>query len=138
MLVTAHRSALAGALVLAMLGASQTAVAYELYADEDSHLNADLLAVWGMFNSRKNYDGTPGGSTWREGFIKYGVSGDQGLAGNGSLYGALNWVSSGMRAATRTVPNAPPRSKMPTWAGAQATCSRCWVKMAWIFPADDR
>ena len=86
---------LAGALVLALLGASQTAVAYELYADEDSHLNADLLAVWGMFNSRKNYDGTPGGSTWREGFIKYGVSGDQGLAGNGSLYGALNWVSSG-------------------------------------------
>ncbi|CAI3806351.1 hypothetical protein DBADOPDK_04073 [Pseudomonas sp. MM223] len=65
-----------------------------LYADDDSHLNADMLAVWGMFNSRKNYDGTTGGSTWREGFIKYGLSGDQGLAGNGTLYGSLNWVSS--------------------------------------------
>ncbi|MFV3382126.1 hypothetical protein [Pseudomonas sp. NY15354] len=95
MLFTAHRSALAGALVVTLLGTSQAAVAYELYADEDTHFNADMLAVWGMFNSRKNYDGTPGGSTWREGFIKYGVSGDQGLAGNGSLYGALNWVSSG-------------------------------------------
>ncbi|ATP49609.1 hypothetical protein CR512_09610 [Pseudomonas putida] len=81
-------------LALATLLASQAAPAYELYADEDSHVNADMLAVWGMFNSRKNYDGTAGGSTWREGFIKYGLSGDQGLAGNGSLYGALNWVSS--------------------------------------------
>ncbi|MBK5003899.1 hypothetical protein [Pseudomonas sp. S32] len=82
-------------LALAGLLASQAAAAYELYADDDTHLNADMLAVWGMFNSRKNYDGTTGGSTWREGFIKYGISGDQGLAGNGTLYGALNWVSSG-------------------------------------------
>ncbi|WP_412459853.1 hypothetical protein ACK2SD_12460 [Pseudomonas sp. SC11] len=81
-------------LALATLLASQAATAYELYADDDSHLNADMLAVWGMFNSRKNYDGTAGGSTWREGFIKYGLSGDQGLAGNGALYGSLNWVSS--------------------------------------------
>ncbi|NIF24997.1 hypothetical protein F3J44_01245 [Pantoea sp. Tr-811] len=81
-------------LALASLLASQAAPAYELYADDDSHLNADMLAVWGMFNSRRNYDGVPGGSTWREGFIKYGLSGDQGLAGNGTLYGALNWVSS--------------------------------------------
>lgn len=81
-------------LALATLLASQTVPAYELYADDDSHLNADMLAVWGMFNSRKNYDGTAGGSTWREGFIKYGLSGDQGLAGNGTLYGSLNWVSS--------------------------------------------
>ncbi|AIR91064.1 hypothetical protein [Pseudomonas cremoricolorata] len=82
-------------LAVAALLVSQATPAYELYADDDSHLNADLLAVWGMFNARKNYDATPGGSTWREGFIKYGVSGDQGLAGNGTLYGALNWVSSG-------------------------------------------
>lgn len=81
-------------LALATLLASQAAPAYQLYADDDSHLNADMLAVWGMFNSRKNYDGSAGGSTWREGFIKYGLSGDQGLAGTGTLYGALNWVSS--------------------------------------------
>lgn len=48
-------------LALATLLASQAAPAVELYADEDSHLNADMLAVWGMFNSRKNYDGTTAG-----------------------------------------------------------------------------
>lgn len=80
---------------IALLIADSSAQAYELYADDDTHLNADFLSVYGMFNSRNNYDGTPGGSTWREGFIKYGVSGDQGLAGFGTGYGALNWVSSG-------------------------------------------
>ena len=85
---------LAVGLGIALLIGHSSAQAYELYADEDTHLNADFLAVYGLFNSRHNYDGTAGGSTWREGFIKYGVSGDQGLAGNGSLYGALNWVSS--------------------------------------------
>ena len=81
-------------LSLVTLAAAQPALAYELYADDDTHLNADMLAVWGMFNSRKNYDGTTGGSTWREGFIKYGVSGDQGLGGAGTLYGTFNLVSS--------------------------------------------
>ncbi|KJZ51439.1 hypothetical protein [Pseudomonas marginalis] len=80
---------------IALLVGHSSAQAYALYADDDTHLNADFLAVYGMFNSRHNYDGTPGGSTWREGFIKYGLSGDQGLAGNGTAYGALNWVSSG-------------------------------------------
>ncbi|WP_330215258.1 hypothetical protein [Pseudomonas sp. AM8] len=86
---------LAVGLGIALLIGHSPAQAYELYADEDSHLNADFLAVYGLFNSRHNYDGTAGGSTWREGFIKYGVSGDQGLAGHGTAYGALNWVSSG-------------------------------------------
>ncbi|MFP6851062.1 MAG: hypothetical protein VCA57_20525 [Pseudomonas sp.] len=80
---------------LANLAASQVASAYELYSDEDSHLNADFLAVYGWFNSRKNYDGSAGGSSWREGFIKYGLSGDQGLGGAGTAYGAFNLVSSG-------------------------------------------
>ncbi|MBR9905186.1 MAG: hypothetical protein GYB15_15930 [Gammaproteobacteria bacterium] len=57
-------------------------------------MNADLLAVHGWMNSRKNYDGREDGSNWREGFIKYGFSGYQGLAGSGTLYGGLNWVSS--------------------------------------------
>ncbi|WP_409565558.1 alginate export family protein [Pseudomonas protegens] len=77
-----------------MLAMSGPAQAYELYADDDSHLNADVLAVYGMFNSRKNYDGRPGGSTWREGFIKYGLSGDQSLYGSGTAYGAFSLVSS--------------------------------------------
>lgn len=85
---------LLAALSLAALLAQPSAQAIELYADDESHLNADILAVYGLFNSRKNYDATPGGSTWREGFIKYVISGDQRLAGNGSAYGALSWVSS--------------------------------------------
>ena len=80
---------------IALLVGHSSAQAYALYADDDTHLNADFLAVYGMLNSRHNYDGTAGGSTWREGFIKYGLSGDQGLAGNGTAYGALSWVSSG-------------------------------------------
>ncbi|MCV4342906.1 alginate export family protein [Pseudomonas capsici] len=76
------------------LSAISQVQAYELYADESRHLKADVLAVFGQFNSRKNYDGTPGGSTWREGFIKYGLSGDQTLAGNGTAYGAFSLVSS--------------------------------------------
>lgn len=76
------------------LGVIHPVHAYELYSDEGRHLNADMTAVFGMFNSRKNYDGTSGGSTWREGFIKYGLSGDQSLAGNGTAYGAFALVSS--------------------------------------------
>ncbi|MCF5705818.1 hypothetical protein GIV19_00775 [Pseudomonas syringae] len=79
---------------LALSAASQVH-AYELYGDESRHLNADLLAVFGHFNSRKNYDGAPGGSTWNEGFIKYGLSGDQALKDNGTAYGAFSLVSSG-------------------------------------------
>jgi len=75
------------------LGALRQANAYELYSDESRHLNADMTAVFGQFNSRKNYDGTSGGSSWREGFIKYGVSGDQSV-GAGSAYGAFSLVSS--------------------------------------------
>lgn len=84
-----------GGLALSLaIGMATPAGAYELYSDDDSHLNADVLAVFGMMNSRKNYDGTTGGSTWREGFIKYGLSGDQGLGGAGTVYGAFSLVSS--------------------------------------------
>lgn len=48
---------------IALLVGHSSAQAYALYADDDTHLNADFLAVYGMFNSRHNYDGTPGGST---------------------------------------------------------------------------
>ena len=90
-----NRAARRGLALSIALGSVAPAQAYELYGDDDSHLNADVLAVYGLFNSRKNYDGTSGGSTWREGFIKYGLSGDQRLGGAGSLYGAFALVSSG-------------------------------------------
>ena len=80
---------------LALLIGESSVQAFELYADDDTRLSGNFLAVYGMFNSRKNYDGTPGGSTWREGFIKYGVSLEQRLGGQGSVYGTANQVSSG-------------------------------------------
>ncbi|WP_455927845.1 hypothetical protein [Pseudomonas capeferrum] len=72
-----------------------SAQAFELYADDDTHVTGNFLAVYGLFNSRKNYDGTTGGSTWREGFIKYGLSIDQRFGALGSVYGTANLVSSG-------------------------------------------
>ncbi|MDZ5602825.1 hypothetical protein SJI00_08565 [Pseudomonas sp. RP23018S] len=82
------------ALTLAV-GLGVPAQAIELYSDDDAHLNADVLAVYGLFNSRKNYDGTTGGSTWREGFVKYGLGGDYRLRDAGTAYGAFALVSSG-------------------------------------------
>lgn len=80
---------------VALLTANSSTYAYELYADEDTKVTGNFLAVYGMFNSRKNYDGTTGGSSWREGFIKYGLSIDQTLGSAGSVYGTANLVSSG-------------------------------------------
>ncbi|CAH0199712.1 hypothetical protein ABH908_002899 [Pseudomonas frederiksbergensis] len=80
---------------IALLIADSSAQAYELYADNDTKVTGNFLAVYGMFNSRKNYDGTTGGSSWREGFIKYGLSVEQTLGGLGSAYGTANMVSSG-------------------------------------------
>lgn len=85
-------------LALLIAGAGQ-AHAYELYADDDSHLNANLEAVFGVFHSQENYALSgrleAGSSSWREGYIKYGLSGDQGLAGAGTAYGAFSLLSSG-------------------------------------------
>lgn len=73
--------------------------AQELYNQGDSVLNGDLEAVFAALHSSENYDlvgnRRAGSSSWREGYAKYGLSGSLGLAGNGSLYGALNLVSSG-------------------------------------------
>lgn len=47
-------SMLGGTLACALsLGAISQVQAYELYSDESRHLNADMTAVFGMFNSRK-------------------------------------------------------------------------------------
>ena len=82
-----------------LVGAATQAGAYELYADEDTHLNATLEAVYGFFHSQENYaiagSKSEGSSSWREGYAKYGISFDQGLAGAGTSYGAFNMLSSG-------------------------------------------
>jgi len=82
-----------------LIGAMGQASAYELYADDDTHLNANLEAAFGLFHSRENYatsgSKNAGSSSWREGYVKYGISFDQGLAGSGTGYGAFNLLSSG-------------------------------------------
>jgi len=70
--------------------------AHELYNNgAGTHLNADLLAVYGLFDSKRNYIGQSGGFRWREGFSKYGLNGATGRIGAGSLYGGFSLVSSG-------------------------------------------
>lgn len=68
--------------------------AHELYSEGETRLNADLTAVFGAMHSRYNYDGRPGGSRWQEGFAKYGLSGQTGRLGAGTVYGGLSLVSS--------------------------------------------
>lgn len=80
--------------VLAVTMLSQSLYAYTFYKDDKTMLNTDIQAVFGLFNSRKNYDGRDGGSSWREGFIKYGVSGKRYFEHSSQVYGTLNWVSS--------------------------------------------
>ncbi len=73
--------------------------AYELYNQNGSILNADLEAIFAVMHSDENYavfgNREAGSSNWREGYIKYGLSGSQELGDNGSLYGAFNLLSSG-------------------------------------------
>ncbi|MCK9801390.1 alginate export family protein [Pseudomonas sp. MAFF 302030] len=73
--------------------------AYELYNQNGSKLDADLEAVFGAMHSKKNYSllGTQsaGSSSWREGYVKYGLRGSQGLDNKGTVYGAFSMVSSG-------------------------------------------
>ncbi|MDT3722452.1 hypothetical protein [Pseudomonas oryzihabitans] len=80
---------------LLLTGLLPTAHALPLYDDGDTHVSVDGLAVYGLFDSRKRYDGGDGGTHWREGFIKYGLKADTGLGEAGSLYGAFALVSSG-------------------------------------------
>lgn len=80
------------------IGCASEGMAVELYKQGDSVLNGDLEAVFAAIRSSQNYDQLgnreAGKSKWREGYIKYGLSGSQGLDGNGSVYGGLSMVSS--------------------------------------------
>lgn len=73
--------------------------AHELYNQGETVLNADLEALFAVMRSGKNYavggSRQKGKSSWREGYIKYGLSGSQGVGAGSALYGAVNMVSSG-------------------------------------------
>ncbi|MGH8464216.1 MAG: hypothetical protein ACRER5_08715, partial [Pseudomonas sp.] len=90
------RLALCGiAASIAVSAVCQNAQAIALIDTPDTHVSFEGLAAYGLFNSRKNYDGTEGGSHWQEGFIKYGVKADTLLGNAGSAYSAFGLVSSG-------------------------------------------
>lgn len=71
--------------------------AYELYNQDGSVLNADVEALFAAMRSSQSYDlvgnRDKGASRWREGYVKYGLSGSQVLSA-GTLYGAFNLLSS--------------------------------------------
>lgn len=76
--------------------ASGSATAHNLYSENDTELNLDIEALFGVFSSQKNYqpNSKGGGSNWQEGYIKYGFSGQHAYSeNNASVYGGLNLVS---------------------------------------------
>ncbi|GAA0700236.1 hypothetical protein GCM10009104_31450 [Marinobacterium maritimum] len=73
------------------------ASAYNLYSKDGSELNLDIEAVFGVFSSEENYlfDTDTGGADWREGYIKYGLSGSHAYGESGaSVYAGVNLLSS--------------------------------------------
>jgi len=86
------------ACTLALIVIAPLTQAHELYNHNGTTLNADLEALFGAFNSDESYNQAgnrqPGSSNWREGYVKYGLSGSQALAESGALYAAFNLLSS--------------------------------------------
>lgn len=85
-------------LSLAVTAALATpASAYSLYSKDGSELNLDIEAVFGVFSSDENYlyDNDRGGADWREGYIKYGLSGSHTYGESGvGVYAGVNLLSS--------------------------------------------
>lgn len=85
--------------VLTLIGTPILANAHELVAGDRGHLDLDIEALGGAFHSQESYaqspNQSPGDSSWLEGFIKYGLSGDADLAG-AHVYGAFNLLTSGV------------------------------------------
>jgi len=74
--------------------ASGSASAYNLIDKDGTELNLDIEVIVGHFSSDETYGNPKSGPSWSEGYAKYGFSGSK-TAGNGSLFGAINAVSSG-------------------------------------------
>lgn len=81
----------------ALLVCANMAAAQELYRGQDFSLAADLEAMFGVFHSDRNYNQfgnrQAGTSDWREGYFKYGFSGEY-AGGPGVWYGKVNLLSS--------------------------------------------
>ncbi|MVW85785.1 hypothetical protein EI969_07500 [Pseudomonas sp. PB101] len=88
-------SLLAVEIVMVSTGAS----AYELHSADGLTINLDVRGAFGMFHSDESYDSAlgPGSVRWQEGFVRYGLSGEQRFpsATDSSLYSELNVASYG-------------------------------------------
>lgn len=88
---------IATALALSASGAS----AYTFYDEDGLKLNLNVRGVVGVFHSDESYNqGGPigkGSVSWQEGFLRYGLSGEQrfAAAADSSVYGEFNVVSNG-------------------------------------------
>lgn len=90
-----HGSLLAAAIAMASAGAS----AYELHSADGLTVNLNVQGAFGVFHSDESYNQggpiAPGSVSWQEGFLRYGLGGEQRFAGaaDSSLYGEFNVVS---------------------------------------------
>ncbi|WP_422402577.1 hypothetical protein [Pseudomonas sp. GZD-209] len=86
------------ACTLALLLSAPATQAYELYNHNGTTLDGNLEALFGIFHSDESFNQfgnrQPGSSNWREGYVKYGLSGSQAIADSGALYGAFSLLSS--------------------------------------------
>ncbi|MDE1164677.1 MAG: hypothetical protein PW845_04660 [Pseudomonas sp.] len=73
--------------------------ALSLYADDQTQVDAKLVAAAGVFSSKQNYDQsgtrTKGSSNWQESVFQYGLDLKHASPQYGNTYASLNWVSSG-------------------------------------------
>lgn len=83
---------LIGAAMAVMAG---QASAYNLISNDQTELNLDIEAVVGSFHSQETYGNPEGSPSWREAYLKYGLSGHQQLDNGLTVYGGLNAISAG-------------------------------------------
>jgi hypothetical protein len=78
--------------------ASGSASAYNLIKDDGKELNLDIEIIAGYFSSEENYpigSQTKESPAWTEAYAKYGFSGSFDVGNSGSLFGAINAMSTG-------------------------------------------
>lgn len=80
----------------ALMGTPVVSHAYTLVDEENRHLNFTGEAAAGLFNSQETYGNSDPSPSWQEGYIKYGLMGDQNVS-NGQLFGAISAITGGTR-----------------------------------------
>lgn len=71
-----------------------SASAYNLHTTDSSEVNLDIEAVAGIFMSEETYGNTESSPSWREGYIKYGLSGKKIFDNELELFATANLLSS--------------------------------------------